>query len=60
MKLKGDCFRFLLSVEDISVTCFDNLKYMVGHYAAHNKVLFKISACRFGIVVILDTYPTGD
>jgi len=55
MKLKGDCLRFLLSVEDISVTCFDNLKYMVGHYAVHNKVLLKISACKFGIVVILNT-----
>lgn len=60
MKLKGDCFRFLLSVEDISVTHFDNLKYIVGHYAVHNKVLFKISACKFAILVILNMYPTGD
>lgn len=60
MKLKQDCFRFLLSVEDISVPRFDNLKYMMRHYTAHNKVVFKISACKFGNVVTLHMYPTGD
>lgn len=60
MKLKGDCFRFLLSVEVISVPCFDKLKYMVRHYTAHNKVQFEIAACKFGYVVTLHIHPTGD
>lgn len=60
MKLEGDCFIFPLSVEDISVTSFDSLKYIERHYTVHNKVLFKISACKFCIVVILNTYTTGD
>lgn len=60
MKLKGDCFRFLLSVEDISVPYFDNLKYTARHYTAHNKALFEISACKFESAVTVHMYPTGD
>lgn len=60
MKLKGECFRFLLSVEDISGPCLDNLKYMVRHHTVHNKVLCEISACKFRNVVTLHMYPTGD
>lgn len=60
MKLQGNCFRFLLSTEDTSVAYFDNLKCVVGHYAVHNKMQFKISVCKFCIVVILNMYPTSD
>lgn len=42
------------------MTCFDNLKYVTGHCAWNNKVLFKRSAYRFKSIAILSMYNTGD
>lgn len=58
MKLKGDCFRFLLSVEDISVPCFDNLKYMVRHYKCIIKHCLKLQHANVEMLLLYTcTHP---
>lgn len=42
------------------MTCFDNPKYVTGHYTLNNKVLFKRSAYRFKSIAIPSMYNIGD